>query len=100
MKLQGRRKSKNIEVQTDKERDAAQYGRQLQNKVMGNESFLHDDTPISQWGDARDPSVKALTNPGRSQSNFPTTTNGAQKRRLKDPKPQDFEFFKHTTTSK
>lgn len=100
MKTSGRRQSKNIEVQTDKERTAAQYGKKLQDKVLDNESFLHDDTPIAEWGDARDEMIKALTNPGRSQTAFPSTKSPAQKRKLKDPKPQDFEFFKHTTTSK
>ena len=100
MKTKGLRQSKNIEVQTEKQRVAAQYGKELQDKVLDNTSLLHDDTPVSRWGDNRNEMTKVLTNPGRSQTAFPSTKSPAQKRRIRDPKPQDFEFFKHETTEK
>lgn len=100
MKTKGRRQSKNIEVQTEKQRKAAIHGRKLQDKVEDNKSFLFDDTPISRWGDAREDWVKRVNNPGNTQSKFPSTQSSAEKRKIKDPKPQNFEFFKHHTTEK
>lgn len=99
MKTKGLRQSKNVEVQTEKEKVAAGYGKKLQDKVLDNESFLHDPTPIARWGDARDEMIKVLTNPARTQTAFPSTKSPAQRRRIKDPKPQDFEFFKHETST-
>lgn len=100
MKTKGRRQSKNVEVQTEKQRVAAGYGKKLQDRALGNESLLHDPTPIARWGDAREPLEKSLTNPARVSSNFPTTKSPSQKRKVKDPKPGNFEFFKHETSSK
>ena len=97
MKTKGRRQSKNVEVQTEKQRVAAVHGKKLQDKVLDNPSLLHDATPIARWGDAREQVEKSLTNPGRTASNFPSTKSPAQKRKVKDPKPGNFEFFKHTT---
>jgi hypothetical protein len=100
MKTKGLRKSKNVEVQTEKQRIAAGYGKKLQDKVLGNTSLLHDPTPVQEWGDARDTVVKQLTNPGLTQYLRPSTKSPAQRRKIKDPKPADFEFFKHHTTEK
>ena len=109
MKINGRRQSKNIEVQSDKQREAAGYGKKLQDQVIDNQSFLHNSTPVGEWGDARPDLVKEITNPARSRSAFPTIRTPGERRKVKDPSPskmsktnsqKDFQFFKHHITEK
>lgn len=100
MKLQGRRQSKNIEVQTDKERKVAEYGKKFQDKVMDSTNLRDGTKSIARQKDNRDEMTAVMSNPGRHQTAFPSTRSPAERRRIKDPKPQSFEFFKHETTEK
>ena len=84
MKDSGKR-SKNIEVRTEKQNKAAQHGLKLQGDALTNES-LKEPTPAKDWKDARSDLVKTLTNPGRRKS--------VPKRNPKDPKPAP--FLKHS----
>lgn len=115
MKTKGLRQSKNVEVQTEKQRVAAGFGKKLQDKALDNTSLRDGTAPVARWGDARDEMTKVLTNPGRAQTAFPSTKSPSEKRKVKDPKPEKmspysgdnkyrkpntFSFLKHEITEK
>lgn len=112
MKKNGR-KSKNLEVQTEKQRKAAEKGLDLQERAYANE-VLKDPTPIRKQGLSEDGKLfAALTNPGAVTSRMAAagklkdaTKSPAERRGKKDPKAQllkkggDFKFFTHKTKGK
>lgn len=113
MKTKGR-KSKNIEVQTDKQRVAAKAGLKLQEMAESND-VLREPTPIREQGLSEEGRVLAeAVNPGKTQASIANnkklsgkvTKSPAERRGIKDPSPSklsgsgDFKFFKHTTKGK
>ena len=113
MKKNGR-KSKNVEVQTEKQSKAALKGLELQDMAYNNETLKDPvrvkNMKISEEGKA----MMEVTNPGRINSaiaNNPhmagrAIKSPAERRGIKDPKPgkfkknSDFKFFTHSTKGK
>lgn len=124
MKTKGRRQSKNVEVQTPKQRKAAIAGLTLQENAHSN-TVLKEKTPMRDQGLSEEGKIFAeVTNPGRMvptmiKGNVPSikdkvTKSPAERRGIKDPKPTsfskaspkgsrgqgDFPFLKHSVKDK
>jgi hypothetical protein len=106
MKRTGRQ-SKNVHIQTAKEREIAKAGVMLDAKTRANPRTINEGEPIAYAEKTRtDRALGAVNNPGRR----PTIQTGAEKRGMKDPAPQKFTqgndnytevpFFKHTIKGK
>lgn len=114
MKTKGRRQSKNVEVQTDKQSKAALKGLELQDMAYNN-TTLKEKTPMREQGLSEEGRMFAeVTNPANVQSRMASNKrtagraikSGAERQGLKDPKPgkfkknSDFKFFTHSTKGK
>lgn len=114
MKTKGRRQSKNVEVQTKKERKVAEYGLDLQNRALQND-VLKEPTPVAKQKQSEDMAIlREISNPAAVNSRMANNKNMAgraikspgERRGIKDPKPThfskkgDFPFFKHSVKGK
>lgn len=116
MKTKGRRQSKNVEVQTDKEARIAKKGLELQDKALNND-VLREPTPIrKQKNNEGDDILASISNPASINSRMANNPkmagraikSPAERRGLKDPEPKkikkssggDFKFFTHKTKGK
>lgn len=104
MKTKGRRQSRNVEVQTEKQRVAAGYGLKLQDKVLNSPRALVNE-PVAYNQDKTDGEqiTSILSNPGKRRS-------FTKKKGVKDPAPSkmtkdksyygDLPFLEHKSKGK
>lgn len=102
MKLKGRRQSTNIIDKTDPK--SATQGRALRqlDEMAKADDILRNPVPLKDQKDNRGEVDKIISNPGITRTSDLSTAKSVDERakKVRDPKPKTFDFFKHEDISK